>query len=73
MDTQALIILYLILVALTIVFAALKKTSWWSILGVAVIPIFFLFVLWDVLQSLSQPAAAEGDPGIEGQPEKPGR
>ena len=66
MDTQSLLIIYVILLVLTIVFAAMKKTTWWSLMGVALIPIYFLIVLWDVLQSsLSE----DEEESAEGQPE----
>ena len=41
------------LVILISFFAALaKKTSWWSVIIVAIMPPFFLWVLWDLFRAM---------------------
>ena len=72
MDTQGLIIIYVILIALTIVFAAMKKTSWWSLMGVVIMPIIFLFVIWDVLRSLSETGEGQAEGQTDAQAESHG-
>ena len=48
---EVLLVLYVLIIIVTILFAAKKKTSWFSIFGVIFMPIYFLFVLWDVFRS----------------------
>ncbi len=47
METNTLIFIYVLLLVITIVLVILKKTSWPSIIGVAIMPIYFLFVIFD--------------------------
>ena len=51
MDTKTFLIIYIMLVVATIVIVVMKKTHWGSIIGVALFPIYFLFVLWDVFRT----------------------
>lgn len=45
------VLVYLVLLATTVVLVFMKKTHWGSIVGVAIMPIYFLWVLWDLTQS----------------------
>jgi TolB-like protein len=47
----ALLWVYLLLLAATIVLAARKRTSWLSLVGVGLLPPYFLWVLWDAWRS----------------------
>ncbi len=51
METNTLIIIYGLLLVTTIVLVVMKKTHWGSIIGVALMPIYFIWVLWDALRS----------------------
>ncbi|NQU84775.1 MAG: HEAT repeat domain-containing protein [Mariniphaga sp.] len=62
METQTLIIIYIILVVITIVFVVLKKTTWFSIIGVALFPIYFLFVLYDAFRTSDNTATDDSIP-----------
>ena len=51
METKTLIIIYIFLLVITIILAIMKKTHWAGILGVAIFPIYFIWVLIDLGQS----------------------
>ena len=51
METKTLIIIYALLLVITIILAITKKTHWASIIGVAIFPIYFIWVLIDLGQS----------------------
>ena len=77
MDSEYLpfLFLYCILLILTIVLAAMKKTTWFSIIGVAIIPPYFLFVIWDAIaasgKQSEKEAEGQGDEESEGSTEAP--
>jgi hypothetical protein len=75
-NTATILYIYAILMILTIILAAMKKTTWWSLLGVGIMPPYFLFVILDAIQSSgAQPEdeAEEGEQGAtdEGEEEGP--
>jgi hypothetical protein len=45
------LIVYIVLVVITIILAIAKKTHWSSIIGVALLPIYFIWVLIDLGRS----------------------
>lgn len=51
MDTEIFLAIYILLLAITIILVAMKKTHWGSIIGVAIIPIYFIWVLIDACRS----------------------
>jgi hypothetical protein len=51
METNTLIIIYVLLLVMTIVLVVMKKTHWGSIIGVALMPIYFIWVLLDAVRS----------------------
>jgi TolB-like protein len=48
--TTKVLAVYLLLLATTIILVLRKRTHWMSIVGVAIMPAYFLWVLWDVLR-----------------------
>jgi Ca2+/Na+ antiporter len=64
METNTLIIIYILLLVTTIVLVAVKKTHWASIIGVALLPIYFIWVLLDAFRS-SNAKKVERDPQNE--------
>ena len=66
-DYAGLLVIYGILLILTIVLAAMKKTTWFSLIGVAIIPPYFLFVIWDAIASSGEESEeeAEGQGNVE--------
>lgn len=51
METKTMLIIYIVLLVTTIVLVIMKKTHWGSIIGTALFPIYFLFVIWDVFRT----------------------
>lgn len=54
METRTLIIIYILLLVITIILVIAKKTHWSSLIGVALFPIYFLWVLFDLGRSSSE-------------------
>jgi hypothetical protein len=54
LDIITYLIIYIVLLAITIVLVIMKKTHWGSIIGVALIPIYFIWVLIDIFKSGSK-------------------
>ena len=69
-DYAAWFFLYGILLILTVVLAAMKKTTWYSLIGVAIIPPYFLFVIWDAISSSGE--ESEEEPEGQGSEESEG-
>lgn len=68
MEPKTLIIIYILLLVTTIVLVVMKKTHWGSIIGVALIPIYFIWVLIDACrpsgarkQKVAPPDEINGD------------
>lgn len=51
MEPKTLIIIYILILVITIILAITKRTHWASIIGVAIFPIYFIWVLIDLGQS----------------------
>jgi len=48
---EVLLVFYVLFIILTIYFAVTKKTSWLSLLGVIIFPIYFIWVLVDAFRT----------------------
>lgn len=59
---QSFLIVYVLLLVATIMFAIKKKTHWSSIIMVALLPICFIFVLWDAFRSSDTGKQEESSP-----------
>ena len=62
MEPRTLIIIYILLLVTTIVLVAMKKTHWGSIIGVALIPIYFIWVLLDACRPSGAGKQKEASP-----------
>lgn len=51
MESETLIIIYILLLVITIILAMTKRIHWANIIGVALFPIYFIWVLIDLGQS----------------------
>jgi uncharacterized membrane protein YhaH (DUF805 family) len=51
METKEMLIIYGLLLLLTTMAVIFKRTHWSGILGVAIFPIYFLWIIIDVLRS----------------------
>jgi len=61
---QFVFVVYILLLVATIVFVVMKKTHWSSIIMTGIMPICFLFVLWDALYvHRSRNPGKQGDSG----------
>jgi hypothetical protein len=58
-DYAAWLYVYGILLILTVMLAAMKKTTWYSLIGVAIIPPYFLFVIWDAIAASGKESEGE--------------
>jgi len=54
METKTLIIIYILLLVITIILVITKKTHWSSLIGVALFPIYFIWVLIDLGSSSTE-------------------
>ncbi|MFG1691123.1 hypothetical protein ACGF5M_03015 [Gemmatimonadota bacterium] len=68
-DYAAWFFLYGILLILTVVLAAMKKTTWFSLIGVAIIPPYFLFVIWDAIAASGEQSEEEPEGQDNGESE----
>jgi len=64
MEMQTWLIIYILLLVTTIILVVMKKTHWGSIIGVALIPIYFIWVLFDASRS-SDTKKSDQDPKEE--------
>lgn len=54
MEPKTLLILYFLLLATTVILVIMKKTHWFSIIGVALLPLYFFWVLRDLSLSVRE-------------------
>lgn len=54
METKTLIIIYILLLVITIILVVAKKTHWSNLIAVAIFPIYFIWVLFDLGRSSTE-------------------
>ena len=56
MGLETVLGLYIILLAITIILVIMKKTHWFSMIGVALLPLYFFWVLLDLRRTVVEEA-----------------
>ncbi|MCK4462552.1 MAG: hypothetical protein KAW46_12155 [candidate division Zixibacteria bacterium] len=62
---EAFVVLYVVAILVTAFLAAKGKTSWFSLVGVIIMPVYFMWVLVDALSSTKEKESQEEQPQSE--------